>query len=122
MSMRYWPPPKPSFLTEGNGCAKFPPIFAVNPIPTRQVMKELSHLDEKGQVRMVDVTAKAPTLRRAVARGRVRMRPETAALIHEGGIPKGDVFATARIVGNGGGIVIRKRRSWSASITIRNDG
>jgi molybdenum cofactor biosynthesis enzyme len=78
-------------------------------------MKELSHLDEKGQVCMVDVTAKAPTLRQAVARGKVRMRPETAALIQEGGIPKGDVFATARIVGNGGGIVIRKRRSWSAS-------
>ena len=86
-------------MTEGNGCAKFPPIFAVNPIPTRQVMKELSHLDEKGQARMVDVTAKAPTLRRAVARGKVRMRPETAALIQEGGIPKGDVFATARIAG-----------------------
>ena len=48
---------------------------------------------------MVDVTAKAPTLRRAIARGRVRMRPETAALIQEGGIPKGDVFATARIAG-----------------------
>jgi cyclic pyranopterin monophosphate synthase len=88
-----------SFLTEGNGYAKFHPSFAVNPIPTRQAMKELSHLDEKGQVRMVDVTAKAPTLRRAVARGRVLMRPETVALIQEGGIPKGDVFATARIAG-----------------------
>jgi len=77
----------------------FPPDFAVNPIPTRQAMKELSHLDEKGQARMVDVTAKAPTLRQAVARGKVLMRPETAALIQEGGIPKGDVFATARIAG-----------------------
>ena len=48
---------------------------------------------------MVDVTAKAPTLRRAVARGKVRMRPGTAALIQEGGIPKGDVLATARIAG-----------------------
>ena len=48
---------------------------------------------------MVDVTAKAPTLRRAVARGKVRMRPGTAALIQEGGITKGDVFATARIAG-----------------------
>jgi cyclic pyranopterin phosphate synthase len=62
-------------------------------------MEALSHLDEKGQARMVDVTAKAPTLRRAVARGKVLMRPETAALIQEGGIPKGDVFATARIAG-----------------------
>ena len=46
---------------------------------------------------MVDVTAKPPTLRQAVARGSVRMRPETVALIEQGGIPKGDVFATARI-------------------------
>ncbi len=46
---------------------------------------------------MVDVTAKAPTLRQAVARGCVRMRPETVALIEQGGISKGDVFATARI-------------------------
>lgn len=62
-----------------------------------RVMNQLSHLDEKGQARMVDVTAKAPTLRQAVARGSVRMRPETVALIEQGGIPKGDVFATARI-------------------------
>ena len=69
-------------------------------------MKELSHLDEKGQARMVDVTAKAPTLRRAVARGKVLMRPETAALIQERGIPKGNVLATARVTVDGGGIVI----------------
>jgi len=60
-------------------------------------MNQLSHLDEKGQARMVDVTAKPPTLRQAVARGSVRMRPETVALIEQGGIPEGDVFATARI-------------------------
>jgi cyclic pyranopterin phosphate synthase len=60
-------------------------------------MNQLSHLDEKGQARMVDVTAKPPTLRTAVARGAIRMRPETVALIEQGGIPKGDVFATARI-------------------------
>jgi cyclic pyranopterin phosphate synthase len=48
---------------------------------------------------MVDVTSKPPTLRQAVARGSVRMRPETVALIGQGGIPKGDVFATARIAG-----------------------
>ena len=48
---------------------------------------------------MVDVTAKAPTLRQAVARGSVRMRPETLALIRQGEMPKGDVFATARIAG-----------------------
>jgi cyclic pyranopterin phosphate synthase len=60
-------------------------------------MNQLSHLDEKGQARMVDVTDKKPSVRLAVATGRVRMRPETAALIEKGGIPKGDVFATARI-------------------------
>jgi cyclic pyranopterin monophosphate synthase len=60
-------------------------------------MRKLSHLDEKGRARMVDVTAKAPTVRKAVARGIVRMRPATVALIEQGGIPKGDVFATARI-------------------------
>jgi cyclic pyranopterin phosphate synthase len=62
-------------------------------------MNPLSHLDEKGQARMVDVTAKVPTLRQAVARGGVMMRPETLALIERGGVPKGDVFATARIAG-----------------------
>ena len=62
-------------------------------------MKTLSHLDEKGQARMVDVTSKPVTHRQATARGRVLMRPETAALIQEGGLPKGDVFSTARIAG-----------------------
>jgi len=62
-------------------------------------MNQLSHLDENGRVRMVDVTVKAQTLRQAVVRGEVRMRPETAALILQGGLPKGDVFSTARIAG-----------------------
>lgn len=57
----------------------------------------LSHLDAQGHARMVDVSAKAVTSRKATARGRVEMRPETLALIVEGRIPKGDVFATARI-------------------------
>jgi cyclic pyranopterin phosphate synthase len=62
-------------------------------------MKKLSHLDETGQARMVDVTAKPLTFRMALARGKVLMRPETAALIQRGGGPKGDVFSTARIAG-----------------------
>jgi cyclic pyranopterin phosphate synthase len=65
----------------------------------RLIMDKLSHLDEKGQARMVDVTAKPVTFRQAVARGKVMMRPETAALIQEGTGPKGDVFSTARIAG-----------------------
>jgi len=59
----------------------------------------LSHLDEQGHARMVDVGHKADTQREAVAKGRVMMRPETLALIQEGGLPKGDVLAVAQIAG-----------------------
>jgi cyclic pyranopterin phosphate synthase len=59
----------------------------------------LSHLDEKGQAKMVDVTVKEPTLREAIATGRVLMSPRTLALIQEGGMPKGDVFGVARVAG-----------------------
>jgi cyclic pyranopterin phosphate synthase len=60
---------------------------------------ELSHVDENGNARMVDVSAKGDTLRKAIASAFVRMQPETLALIQSGGIAKGDVFATARIAG-----------------------
>ncbi|MGQ9554567.1 MAG: cyclic pyranopterin monophosphate synthase MoaC [Anaerolineae bacterium] len=60
---------------------------------------ELTHLDEKGQARMVDVTDKAVTVREAIATGEVVMRPETLALVQAGGLPKGDVLAVARIAG-----------------------
>jgi cyclic pyranopterin phosphate synthase len=59
----------------------------------------LSHLDEEGRARMVDVGGKAVTERRAVARARLRMSPATAEAIVERGVPKGDVLATARIAG-----------------------
>jgi len=59
----------------------------------------LTHLDARGQARMVDVGDKAVTRRRAVARGRVVMQPETLALITSGKASKGDVLATARIAG-----------------------
>ena len=62
-------------------------------------MSELSHLDESGRARMVDVGGKEVTDRRAVARGTVRMAPETAALVKRGGMPKGDVASVARIAG-----------------------
>jgi cyclic pyranopterin phosphate synthase len=62
-------------------------------------MATLSHLDAAGRARMVDVTEKAETAREAIARGEVVMRPETAALIQRGGVPKGDVLATARLAG-----------------------
>jgi cyclic pyranopterin phosphate synthase len=59
----------------------------------------LTHLDAEGQARMVDVSEKSDSVRQAVARGEVLMRPETAALIQSGDVPKGDVLATARIAG-----------------------
>ena len=60
---------------------------------------ELSHLDETGAARMVDVASKQPTLRRAVARAQLRMAPETARAVAAGDAPKGDVLGTARIAG-----------------------
>jgi cyclic pyranopterin monophosphate synthase len=59
----------------------------------------LTHLDESGRARMVDVGEKEPSERRAVAEGRVAMSPATAAAVASGGAPKGDVIATARIAG-----------------------
>ncbi len=62
-------------------------------------MAKLSHLDEHGRARMVDVSDKEVTSRVAVARGMVHMRPETLALILEEKIEKGDVFSVARVAG-----------------------
>jgi cyclic pyranopterin phosphate synthase len=62
-------------------------------------MDELTHVDDQGRARMVDVGGKADTVREAVAAGRVVMRPETLALIQRGGLPKGDVLGTARLAG-----------------------
>ncbi len=58
-----------------------------------------SHLDPLGRARMVDITPKEPSTRRAVARGRVTMKPETASLIASGSVAKGDVLAVARVAG-----------------------
>lgn len=62
-------------------------------------MDGLSHIDEKGRARMVDISAKPDTERVALARGRVVMKPSTLRLIGEGGIPKGDVLSVAQIAG-----------------------
>jgi len=59
----------------------------------------LTHVDESGSARMIDVGAKPVTDRRAIAECVVRMKPETAALVAAGDLPKGDVVATARIAG-----------------------
>ena len=60
---------------------------------------EFTHLDPLGRARMVDVTSKEATHRRAVARCRVHMEPETASKIASGAITKGDVLAVARVAG-----------------------
>lgn len=60
---------------------------------------QLTHVDEEGRVSMVNVGDKLDTERVAVAQGDVKMKPETLRLIVEGGLPKGDVLATAQIAG-----------------------
>ena len=62
-------------------------------------MSSLTHLDEAGAARMVDVGAKAETARTAVAEGRIAMNAQALAAIREGTVPKGDVLAAARIAG-----------------------
>ena len=61
--------------------------------------EQLTHIDENGDVRMVDVSQKADTERVAVAEGFISMKPETLALIVEGKAAKGDVLACARVAG-----------------------
>jgi cyclic pyranopterin phosphate synthase len=62
-------------------------------------MGDLSHFDERGASRMVDVSGKAVTLRTARASGLVRMEPATLSLIRDRGLAKGDVFEVARLAG-----------------------
>lgn len=62
-------------------------------------MNDFTHLDSEGKARMVDVTEKAASERVAVAKGEVVMAEETARLIREGGVAKGDVFSVARLAG-----------------------
>jgi cyclic pyranopterin phosphate synthase len=59
--------------------------------------EKLTHFDERGAARMVDVAGKAETRRMAVAAGAIRMRPETLAIVKSGSAKKGDVLGVARI-------------------------
>lgn len=68
---------------------------------------ELTHFNEQGRARMVDVTEKAVTFRTAVAVGRVRMNAETLRCIREGGVQKGDVLAVAQTAG-----IMAAKRTW----------
>ncbi len=62
----------------------------------------LTHVDERGAARMVDVSAKDVTAREATAAGRVLVSPEVVALLRGAGVPKGDALAVARIAGIAG--------------------
>ncbi|MFZ4746210.1 MAG: cyclic pyranopterin monophosphate synthase MoaC [Sphingomonas sp.] len=62
-------------------------------------MTGLTHLDDSGAARMVDVSAKADTAREAVAEGRIDMSPQALAAIRDGTTRKGDVLAVARVAG-----------------------
>ena len=66
-------------------------------------MARLTHLDEQGRARMVDVGGKDATHRTATARAEVLLSPGTLAAVMEGGVPKGDVLAVARVAGITGG-------------------
>jgi cyclic pyranopterin phosphate synthase len=65
--------------------------------PEESLSPRLSHFDRSGRARMVDVGAKDETERIAIATGRVRMTPETVALVREGRAAKGDVLAVAQV-------------------------
>ncbi len=62
-------------------------------------MKKLTHIDNAGRPRMVDVSSKADTKREAVAKGVVRMKPSTLELLRKGEMAKGDVLTTAQLAG-----------------------
>jgi cyclic pyranopterin phosphate synthase len=62
-------------------------------------MSEFTHLNDRGEARMVDVTAKEVTVREARASGRVQVSAEVIGLLRGGGVPKGDAIAVARIAG-----------------------
>lgn len=69
--------------------------------------KELTHFNEQGRARMVDVTGKAITHRVAVAMGEIHMKPETLQKIRAGGMKKGDVLAVAQVAG-----IMAAKRNW----------
>jgi cyclic pyranopterin phosphate synthase len=71
----------------------------INLNTTDDYMADLTHVDERGHARMVDVSAKSETARIAVARGKVLLSPATVALLRDNAVPKGDAIATARIAG-----------------------
>jgi len=92
-------------------------------------MMELSHIDDSGNARMVDVSSKEPTFRKAVAFGRILLGGNAVAAMDDNSVPKGDVFSTARI-----GAINAVKKTWEliplchplkigcADIDFRKDG
>lgn len=70
-------------------------------------MKKMSHIDEKGNAKMVDVSSKEPTLRTAIASGCIELGKNASAAIDDESTPKGDVFSTARI-----GAITAVKKTW----------
>src|SRR6478609_8973171 len=68
---------------------------------------DLTHFDESGNARMVDVGDKAETQRIAIAGGRIRLNPDTVAVIRAGTAAKGDVLGVARVAG-----IMAAKRTW----------
>jgi len=68
---------------------------------------DLTHFNEEGKARMVDVTVKAETVREAVAEGRISMKPQTLELIRQGAMGKGDVLAVAQVAG-----IMGAKKTW----------
>ncbi|MCC8082514.1 MAG: cyclic pyranopterin monophosphate synthase MoaC [Lachnospiraceae bacterium] len=68
---------------------------------------ELTHINDQGRAKMVDVSEKADTARIGVASGRISMQPETYSLITEGKVKKGDVLAVAQVAG-----VMAAKKTW----------
>ena len=84
----------------GGGYKERTSKIQMNVIPPQgKIKKQLTHFDEKGNTRMVNVGGKDETLRIAIARGHITARPETLRLIAEQGMKKGDVLEVARLAG-----------------------
>src|SRR5690625_4527153 len=76
-----------------------PATYSTSSWTPRRTMTDFTHLNHRGEAQMVDVTAKEPTIRAARASGLVHCSPQVLTALREGSVPKGDVFAVARIAG-----------------------
>lgn len=94
--------------TQGGGAAGAPGREALRPATSASIRDaELTHVNEQGRARMVDVGAKPVTARVARAAGKVLMAPSTLELVHSGGTRKGDVLAVAQVAG-----IMAAKRTW----------